>query len=197
MHIQGPSGLLEARFDEAEVAKPIDAVLCHPHPQYGGSLHDAVLDTAARVLLDHGISCLRFNFRGVGSSQGNYDNGIGEVDDLLAAVAWVREQRSEHGLWLVGYSFGSNIVAKAVTSVDPDHALLLAPPVSVMDFSAIAETDRVYAIGGSQDDFVDAAKLNGLLGDRAYLIDGADHFFSGFATELSDAVAQVLAVGLQ
>ncbi len=196
MHIQGPSGLIEARFDEAEAAKPIHAVLCHPHPQYGGSMHDAVLDAAAQVLLDHGISCLRFNFRGVGSSEGSYDNGVGEVDDLLAAVTFLRTQNPDHALWLVGYSFGSNIVAKAIASVAPDNAVLVAPPVKVMDFSAITDRHEVYAISGSRDDFIDAVKLEALLGERAFLIEGADHFFSGFYRELSDAVAQIVAAGL-
>ena len=192
LQIEGPAGALEARHDAPDYALQITAVLCHPHPQYGGSMHDAVLDTTARVLLDHGVNCLRFNFRGVGGSAGQYDNGVGEVDDLMAVANWVVAENPEHSLWLLGYSFGSNIVARSLDTLSPDHAVLIAPPIGMMDFSGATANESLYAIAGSNDDFVDEGKLLEFLGDRAQIIQGADHFFGGFHAELADAVGQAI-----
>ena len=91
MMIPTPTGQLEAHVEQpAEAARAI--VICHPHPQYGGSMHDAVVDTVEAVARRHAFATLRFNFRGVGASTGRFDNGVGEVDDLLAALAWMRDR---------------------------------------------------------------------------------------------------------
>ncbi len=196
MSIEGPAGKLEIQVDDAPQAGNITAILCHPHPQYGGSMHDAVVGTATEVLLDHGIGCVRFNFRGVGGSEGRFDNGVGEVEDLLAVVDWQRQTHPEHSLWLAGYSFGSNIVWRSLDRAKPAFALLIAPPVGLMDYSGEKTDVPVAAIAGNRDDFVDAEKFQQWLGDQAYLIEGADHFFGGYHRNLADLVAQIVAAQL-
>lgn len=198
MNIQGPAGFLEAEYDspeqQAEDAAPL-AILCHPHPQYGGSMHDAVLATTTRTLLDMGIHCLRFNFRGVGASAGTYDGGAGESQDLLAVHGWVQKERAEaSAIYWAGYSFGANVVWSTLTLAEPDQVLLIAPPMAVMDFGAIPEalTKRISAVCGDQDDYADPAKLSALLNARAEVITGADHFFSGRHDELAAAVKRLL-----
>ena len=194
--IPGSVGRIEAHFDAAADGRGTLAILCHPHPQYGGSMHDGVLDIAARVMLDHGIDCIRFNFRGVGGSDGRYDDGVGEVDDLIAVANWATENHADHELWLAGYSFGSSIVFKALSQLETKFALLIAPPVGMMAFPDEIDTSAVHAIAGDQDNFVDSEQFIARFGDRANLLNGADHFFGGYQNQLSDAVAQAIATAL-
>ena len=92
LSISGPAGALEAMLRTPLVAGGELAILCHPHPLYGGSMHDAVLDLVGRTLGELSVNCLKFNFRGVGASEGDFDGGRGETEDLLAVVDWAREQ---------------------------------------------------------------------------------------------------------
>lgn len=202
MNIDSPCGTLESLYDRATDTKPITAVLGHPHPQYGGSMHDAVLQTAADVLLAHGANVLRFNFRGVGSSSGSFDNGIGETEDLLAASTWVKQETPENVLWWLGYSFGAAVVWRALQIKDlpvhhPQRTILIAPPIGVMDFApaatdAIDPADIRDAIAGDQDDFVDLALLQSWPTVTAHVIPGADHFFANRHDLLADAIGQLL-----
>jgi uncharacterized protein len=194
--IPSPTGQLEAHFEQpAEAVRAI--VICHPHPQYGGSMHDAVVDTVDGVARRHGFATLRFNFRGVGASTGRFDNGIGEVDDLLAALMWLRDRTGTLPVWLAGYSFGSNIVWRSIAHAgELGGALLIAPPVALMDFAGRPATpSRVTLIAGDQDDYVDAAALSHWAREAApnatvETVRGADHFFSGVHTQLARAVEQ-------
>lgn len=184
----GLDGGLEARWDDAANADTT-CVLCHPHPQYGGSMHDAVLQTAADVLLDAGISCLRFNFRGVGASGGHYDNGVGEVDDLLAASAWAANNQPDHAVWWLGYSFGAAVVWSALAKQQPARAILIAPPIGMMDLSASPPAgSKIAAIAGDRDNFVDSGALTSWSAAQTQIISGADHFFSAHHAELADAI---------
>ena len=195
MEIQGPTGWLEARHDVAPIEKTVTAVLCHPHPQYGGSMHDAVLETAAQECLQRGANCLRFNFRGVGGSEGRYDGAGGEVDDLEAIVAWAREEYPRDKLWLVGYSFGANVVWQALAreSCAAARALLIAPPVGMMAFSdGETHTDQIQAIAGSADDFVDQQAFAAWQGVDTHVLEGADHFFGGAHGQLGELIGALL-----
>lgn len=193
------SGHLEACFDEGTGATRA-IVLCHPHPQYGGSMHDAVVGTVESVARRHAFATLRFNFRGVGDSTGRYDNGIGEVDDLLCALAWLRDRVGTMPIWLAGYSFGSNVVWRAIERAgDVGGVVLVAPPVAMMDFSArpVAKAP-VTLIAGDEDDYVDAADLRRWAAEaagsaRVEIIAGADHFFSGGHTDLAKAAERAFA----
>ena len=101
--VPGPMGVLEAQLSGTPSADGQYAVLCHPHPQFGGTMHDPVLDRLAAALERRGVACLRFNFRGVGASAGEHDGAGGEVDDLLAAVALVQAEYTPKTLILGGY----------------------------------------------------------------------------------------------
>ena len=188
MFIDGPSGKIECQLDQAtDRANETIAVLCHPHPLYGGSMHDRVLSTVTHCFIQSGINCLRFNFRGVGSSEGVHDNGVGETEDLIAVADYVRTEFQSQPIWTVGYSFGSLIVWKTLDVIKPDKTLLIAPPNKHMDFGDRQLIERVSLILGSQDEFADVNKAEELALESMHLIDGADHFFSAHQSELSDA----------
>jgi alpha/beta superfamily hydrolase len=189
LNIPSPTGSLEAYFTAASapedsaggpsIATATCAVLCHPHPLYGGNMHDGVLDCVAGTLLRAGVGCLRFNFRGVGASSGSHDGGAGEVDDLLAAIAWVRANERVDHLWLGGYSFGAFVAWESLArDANPERVLLVAPPVGRMPFTDRSPGCRVDAFAGDQDEFVDLAALTAWQGVDAHVIAGADHFFS-------------------
>ncbi len=174
-------------------------VLCHPHPQYGGNMHDAVIGIVESAAQRSGFATLKFNFRGVGASAGRYDNGVGEVDDVLAAVAWLRGRIGARPIWLAGYSFGSNVVWRSLDDAgETAGVLLIAPPVGMMDFSARpAAAVSVTVIAGDADDYVDIAELGRWGRDRTPpaqidIIEGADHFFSGAYPKVARAVEHAL-----
>lgn len=192
MDIPGPAGALQAQHDNAANPQNITAVLCHPHPQYGGSMYDGVLQTAADVLLAQGVNCVRFNFRGVGGSAGSYDNGVGEAADLLAVADWVGQTYADHSQWWLGYSFGAAVVWQGLQTQQPARAVLIAPPVGMMDFSGEPTGIAVDAIAGDGDNFVDTAKLSALPGVAAHIIPGADHFFTGHHAQLSETLDSVI-----
>lgn len=192
MQIKGPTGTLQAQIDIAENGHDTTAVMCHPHPQYGGSMHDAVLQTAADVLMQQGINCVRFNFRGVGTSEGSYDGGSGEVDDLLAVTSWVTDNYPDQKVWWLGYSFGAAMVCQALKQFTPNRCILIAPPVSMMNFADIQSSSRLDAIAGDQDDFVDINALENWQAVNTLVIPGADHFFSTHHAELSHALTGLL-----
>ena len=184
MQIPGPAGALEAAIDEAVNSAGKYAILCHPHPQYGGNMHDAVLDCLARALGDSGISCLKFNFRGVGRSEGAHrgaQEGVqGEVDDLYAIADWLYQEHSPSSLVLGGYSFGANIVWKGLArGLDAERVLLVAPPIGAMQFSEFAAACPVDVFAGDADQFIDTAALTAWRGIQLHRLSGADHFFSG------------------
>ena len=189
--ISGPAGALEARVEAGGSDRW--AILCHPHPLYGGSMHDAVLDTVATVLAEQDIGRVRFNFRGVGASDGQYDGGRGEADDLVAVRDWLAAEHAPEELWVCGYSFGSNVVWRARTRIpEARRTLLIAPPVGAMEFTPPndAEAATVTVVAGDRDAFVDLDALRQWSGERGEvrIVAGADHFFAG----RWDALAAVL-----
>jgi len=192
MHIPGPSGVLEAELTTTADASGCFAVLCHPHPLYGGSMDDDVVGALEAVLLATGVACLRFNFRGVGESEGGYDGGAGELDDLFAVVAWLRAEHAPPHLWLGGYSFGASVVWRGLAELHPDRALLIAPPTRVMDFGSADPAVPVDAFFGSEDDYVDPEALASRVNVRGHVIDGANHFFGGHLLELEQSISRAL-----
>ena len=190
--IPGPVGHLQAQLDSASQPGAELALLCHPHPLYGGSMHDAVLSTLSDVLLARGVDCLRFNFRGVGASEGQFDQGLGEVQDLLAVDAWARAQHPESKIWWLGYSFGAAMVWQGLAHANAERAVLVAPPVGRMDFSGGRGTIRVDVIAGDQDEFIDQTQLRAWDTITLHAVGGADHFFSGAHTQLSETLGSLL-----
>ena len=192
VQFDGPAGRLEGLYDEVEAGSADRcAVLCHPHPLYGGSMHDAVLDALSKAFRSRSVAVLRFNFRGVGGSAGVHDDGKGETDDVMAAAEWIRQQSGARELILGGYSFGAAMAIKAVAAMACDQLVLVAPPVALIE-GLSPPAQPACVILGSEDQFVDAAAAQGFFGEATglHVIEGADHFFfgaHGTITELTGA----------
>jgi alpha/beta superfamily hydrolase len=141
LSIDGPAGRIEAVLDalQADVpARAVLAVLCHPLPTEGGTMHNKVVTMTARALRESGAATLRFNFRGVGRSEGRFDDGAGELDDLRAVAAWARAQHPGKALWLAGFSFGAWVSLRLASELQAAALLSIAPPVGRnWEFSAI------------------------------------------------------------
>ncbi len=160
-------------------------VVCHPHPLHGGTMTNKVVHTVARSFVELGLPVVRFNFRGVGKSDGSYDAGRGEVDDLLTVIDWLQKQYPDASLWLAGFSFGSYVVTRAQLFVDVEQLLLIAPPVTRYGFSEVPPlVVPALVIQGSEDEVVDAQAVSEWVAERAptavyHCIEGAGHFFHG------------------
>lgn len=162
--LPGPAGALEVAVDppDTEVAGqpvaalPIIAVLCHPLPTEGGTMHNKVVTMAARSLRELGVTTVRFNFRGTGDSEGAFDQGEGELDDLRAIVAWVRATRPDATLWLGGFSFGAYVSLRGAAELQPAVLISIAPPAGRWDFDSIAVPTMPWlVIQGEEDEVVD------------------------------------------
>jgi len=125
--IDGPAGLLQLLVNGVESPKGV-ALICHPHPSYGGTMDNKVVHTLARAFRDEGIVAVRFNFRGVGNSEGSFSDGAGELDDLKAAIDWAQSQGESLPLWLAGFSFGGAVSANLLQSGFEVKASVLVSP---------------------------------------------------------------------
>lgn len=187
---------LEGRLDPMEDEKGV--VIAHPHPLYGGDMDNPVVTVIKNAYLSRGYSTLRFNFRGVGASQGAHDNGIGEQADLHAGIAFLKAAGIRH-IDLAGYSFGAWVIARISPSPDEiNRVLLVSPPVTRMDFSGVSHPQlSACLITGSRDDIAPPDAIETLLdlfGNAARLITirGADHFFSGYMQQLESAISDAI-----
>ncbi len=199
--IDGPAGSLEALLEWPAPAGPgvrAVGVVCHPHPLFGGAMTNKVVHTVARAFREHGAPTLRFNFRGVGASGGQYDEGRGETEDLLAVVAWAARRLPGTPLWLAGFSFGSWVALRALDRLAPQCLVTVAPPVGRWDFGALP-TPRCpwLVVQGDRDELVDSqavaawAEATGAH-PRLEVLEGADHFFHGRLHDLRDVVSGFL-----
>jgi hypothetical protein len=173
-------------------------VITHPHPLYGGNMYNNVVESLVRIYQLAGYTTLRFNFRSVGSSEGEYDNGIGEQGDVKAALHFL-VQRGKKVLDLAGYSFGSWVNALAISAVDTvDRMVMISPPVAFMDFSSVGLTPQIdLVVAGSQDRIAPVKLIDKMLptwNPRAHLevIDGADHFYLGYTEKLESVLTAYL-----
>jgi alpha/beta superfamily hydrolase len=160
--IAGPAGRLEIAFDAADApARPVLAIVCHPLPTEGGSMHNKVVTMTARALRECGIAALRFNFRGVGASEGAFDDGRGELDDLRAVAAWARPRFPDHALWLAGFSFGAWVSLRGAAELGAKALISIAPPVGrSWEFEGIAPPQMPWlVIQGQADEIVDASAV--------------------------------------
>ena len=160
--LPGPAGALEAAVDVpvATEARAGVAIVCHPHPQHGGTMHNKVVTMLERSLRESGLTTVVFNFRGVGASAGTYDDGRGETDDLLAVAEWVQRARPHDALWLAGFSFGSYVAARAASQLPVRQMISVAPPVSRWDFAHLAHPLCPWlVIQGEADEVVDPTQV--------------------------------------
>ena len=183
--LRGPVGNLECVADvpEADDEVPATVVLCHPHPQHGGTMHNKVVMIMERALRELGLHTIRFNFRGAGESVGEFDEGYGETDDLFAVTEWVRQVRPNDELWLGGFSFGAFITLRAAQNLKLGQLISIAPPVDRYEFSDLPRPDNPWLIiQGDEDEIVsfeDVSNWVETLDPRpGYLVmEQAGHFF--------------------
>ncbi len=197
--IEGPVGRLESMLD---VPKDSDThgtvVVCHPHPQHGGTMHNKVVHMLARAFVRVGFAALRFNFRGTEGSDGAYDNGVGELDDALAAIDWMQARSPAEPLWLAGFSFGAAISIRAAVEMDVDGLISVAPAVYRFASGLDAQPECPWLIvQGDEDELVDVDEtiewVNSLdPGPELLVMEGAEHFFHGRLVELRAAVEQFI-----
>lgn len=195
LEIHGPAGSIEALvetplgFDGARAA-----VVCHPHPLYGGTMDNKVVHVTARALQERGYATVRFNFRGVGKSAGAFDEGRGEADDATTVADWAMNRWPEATLTLAGFSFGS-FVAFQVAERRPTRQLLtIAPPVRRFDFTKYPVPSAPWVVfQGDQDELVDWRDVVAWTEKIApppevVVLPGAEHFFHGRLNDLREAI---------
>ena len=183
--LQGPAGVIECLADlpEPEIIKPATAVLCHPHPQHGGTMRNKVVTIMERSLRELGLRTVRFNFRGVGESEGDYDEGRGEADDLRAVLQWVQQVRPDDQLWLGGFSFGAYISLKVAPEFPIHQLLSIAPPAERWDMDALpGPTCPWLVVQGDEDEVVSAEAVKQWAAKvspppQLVMMTGAGHFF--------------------
>lgn len=174
--IPGEAGAIHLLAEPVPAASG-SAIICHPHPLYGGGMHDAVVVALARGCVLAGIAPLRFNFRGVGRSEGTFDRGVGETEDVLTLARWHSEEEGTEILCLMGYSFGAGIALAAAARLPVQSLVLVAPPVSM-----IVPTDvRTLVLLGHADQIVPVAEAKAAFATstqtRVEVLEHSDHFF--------------------
>lgn len=201
--LQGAAGALElaCATPEPALARAGVAVICHPHPLLGGggTMTNKVVTTLDRCLLDLGLATVRFNFRGVGRSEGVHDHGIGETDDLIRIARWAQAQRPGDAQWLAGFSFGSYVAMRAAATLDPAQVILVAPPAGRWDFGDIAPPHHPWLIvQGESDEVVDPAAVYAWAATlqptpTVVRLPDTGHFFHRRLIELREALKAPLA----
>ena len=187
--INGPEGRLEARYHHSEVPNAPIALVLHPHPQHGGTMNNKLVYTVYHIFRARGFSVLRFNFRGVGRSQGRFDNGLGELSDAASALDWMQTiNPNAKYCWISGFSFGAWIAMQVLMRRPEIHSFIaVAPPANMYDFTFLAPCPSSgLIIHGARDDLVpesDVATLAQKLQSQRQIeidyrvIKGANHLF--------------------
>lgn len=194
----GPAGALEAVLWTPLGVRPrFAAVVCHPHPLYGGTLHNKVVYQAAKALDGHHGAVLRFNFRGTGSSEGEHDRGYGEREDVQAALDFLAENFADVPLVLAGFSFGCWVGLRVGCEDERVERLIgIGAPVNSSDFSYLEKCSKPKLfVHGSEDVFGDLDKVkelvSGLPGENELVVvEDVDHFFTGKIAELGRAIGE-------
>jgi uncharacterized protein len=204
LFLDGPAGRLEALLNAGASSATHAAVVCHPHPLFGGTLHNKVVFHAMKALNSFGFPVLRFNFRGTGLSEGEHDYGKGEVEDVQTALEWLD---TEYHLPVIfaGFSFGAAIGLRAACA-DPRVSAVIGLGIPVAPVAADTEDPRIYTfeflhdcakpklfVSGGRDQFGPRAKLEALVASvsepkKLVIIEGGDHFFEGRLHELRNAI---------
>jgi hypothetical protein len=198
--ISGNVGRIEGRYHQNPNPKSPVALVLHPHPLYGGTMNNKITYGLYKAFANNGFSVLRVNFRGVGKSQGKFDNGVGELMDITAVINWLHDQNMEAtDFWIAGFSFGAWISLQTVMRrPEIENYILVAPPASKYDFNFIVPCSASgLVIQGEKDEVTkeqDSARLAEKLSARdgaeiAYqMIPNADHFFKEQMPEFEEAI---------
>ena len=197
--IKGPAGKLEVAIGTPTgVEREAIGVVCHPHPLHGGTMYNKVVTTLAKSFQGLGLTTVRFNFRGVGQSQGEFDHGKGEVDDMLAVVKWLQSEMGHKELWLAGFSFGAFIAASGAVQLPVKKLVTVAPPVEHFPMRDIPPIlcDWVVVQGEKDDvvppDVVIAWAESRMPPPKIIRFPEAGHFFHGALGELRVRVEEAL-----
>lgn len=191
LDVHGPAGRIEAVWHEPAAEPAGIAVIAHPHPLHGGTMDNKVVQTLARTFVELGLAAVRFNFRGVGASAGEWDEGRGETEDLMAAAHAARERLGHLPLTLAGFSFGGHVAARAARRLRPRRLVLVAPAVSRFEVPEVAPETLV--VHGELDDVVplkdvlDWARPQEL---PVVVVPGGEHFFHGRLHLLKNIVVE-------
>ena len=200
--LDGPAGRLEALLEEPENGEPREAALvCHPHPQHGGTMHNKVVYRIARGLRSTGAVVLRFNYRGVNLSEGEYAHGEGELEDARAALVYLRGRYPGLPFTLAGFSFGSRIVLRmgcqgiGSSSVQPRRVIAVGFPTTYKDNAYLdgCTVPKVF-VQSTRDQYGPISELEPLVASLAepkklILVEAEDHFFAGALPELEREIA--------
>ena len=197
--LDGPVGHLEALLEAPQETDIVGcAVICHPHPLHSGTMQNKVSHTLARSFVGQGFIALRFNFRGVGESDGAFGEGRGELEDVFAAMDYLSDKMADLPLWVSGFSFGAAMAVRAAAERRTAGLVSIAPAVSRFAESMPSQPDCPWLIlQGDQDELVDVdetiAWVNGLEpGPELQILEGAEHFFHGKLILLRQAVEAFL-----
>lgn len=195
--IDGPAGSLEALLEDPGADGRHFAVVCHPHPLHGGTMHNKVVHTLARALQEQGMPTLRFNYRGVGASAGAYDDGRGETEDALAVIAWGRRSWPGAQLVLAGFSFGAAVALRAALAAGAAQLITVAPAITHPGAAPLRPACPWLLVAGDADDLVDFGQLRAWAAafqppPTLRVLAGGDHFFHGRLQELRAAVSEHL-----
>ena len=201
--INGPAGNLEAMLEDPQVASDRVAVICHPHPLHGGTMQNKVAHTLARTFNNLGVPALRFNFRGVGNSDGDYDQGVGETEDALAVLDYASQRFPGCKLCLAGFSFGARVALNVSARRPLELLITVAPPLGRLDMSGIPQPScRWIIVQGGSDELVDPDAVVTWVdslepGPELMMFEGADHFFHGQLVVLRESLIASLAPELE
>lgn len=199
--IQGPAGKLEVAVSSVEPGAKAWGVVCHPHPLFGGTMYNKVVTTLVKAFQSQGVNTIRFQFRGVGQSQGEFDHGRGELEDLLAVLSWMQSSYGRHPLWLGGFSFGAYIAAQAAVEWPTQKLVTVAPPVENFPMHLIPPILCDWLLlQGEKDEVVSPEAVFAFAESRqpaptVARFPEATHFFHGQLNGLRDAVVRWLGGG--
>jgi alpha/beta superfamily hydrolase len=200
VRIDGPSGPIEAIVEDPELSVRAYAVICHPHPVYGGTMDNKVVTTVARALNECSISTVRFNFRGVGGSAGVFDQGIGETADAAAVAAFAAARWPGRAMVIAGFSFGGYVALRLARLTLPEKLIAVAPAVQLFAPDTGVPSCPTVIIQGDADDVVDATAVIEWASAlspaaRVVVLPGVGHFFHGRLRDLRDAVVGAIRNG--
>ncbi|HEY0942854.1 MAG TPA: alpha/beta fold hydrolase [Steroidobacter sp.] len=200
LQIPGPAGTLEALLDEpASISSPQSvAVVCHPHPLYGGTMTNKVVYSLAKAFNEAGIAAVRFNYRGVGASTGTYDDGNGETADALAVLEWAAQRWPGARLCVGGFSFGGAVAIRAAAARDVARLVTIAPAIRrvSVDESSLPQCPWLI-VQGDRDELVDPSDIQQWAqalpeSPSLVMLNGVEHFFHGRLNELRQVVVRWL-----